>query len=256
MLLRASSSTDAISLSTSAVDNVNQFPSSSSSVSFSSQRRTDGFVMSISKSESNNRRPVTGVVFEPFEEVKKELQLVPDLPQQSITRHKFIDDCEASINEKINVEYNVSYVYHALYVYFDRDNVSLRGFAKFFKEASVEEREHAELLREYQNRRGGKVKMQSILMPLYEFDHPEKGDALHGDFSPEKFNSINAFHLNISEWVSSTLLADVDWKRMAEPVMQLYTERTDGSRILYYKLWRFRICWFALHLYLRHIGTY
>ncbi|KAI3876636.1 hypothetical protein MKX03_027658 [Papaver bracteatum] len=138
--------------------------------------------MSISKSESNNRRPVTGVVFEPFEEVKKELQLVPDLLQQSIARHKFTDDCEAAINEQINVEYNVSYVYHALYVYFDRDNVSLRGFAKFFKEASVEEREHAELLREYQNRRGGKVKLQSILMPLSEFDHPEKGDALHGDF--------------------------------------------------------------------------
>ncbi|KAI3844651.1 hypothetical protein MKX03_026753 [Papaver bracteatum] len=221
MLLRASSSTDAISLSTSAVDNVNQFPSSSSLVSFSSQRRTDGF---------------TGVVFEPFEEVKIELQLVPDLPQQSIAHHKFTDDCEAAINEQINVEYNVSYVYHALYVYFDRDNVSLRGFAKFFKEASVEEREHAELLREYQNRRGGKVKMQSILMPLSEFDHPEKGDALHGDLI--LIRSVNngfVLHLkntqkkrrlsfvfclildfifgisltwNISEWVSSTLLAD------------------------------------------------
>ncbi|KAI3832101.1 hypothetical protein MKX03_003456 [Papaver bracteatum] len=166
MLLRASSSTDAISLSTYAVDNVNKFPSSSSSVSFSSQRRTDGF--------TGDR-----CFFEPFEEVKKELQLVPDLPQQSIARHKFTADCEAAINEQINVEYNVSYVYHALYVYFDKDNVSLRGFAKFFKEASVEEREHAELLREYQNRRGGKVKMQSILMPLSEFDHPEKGDALH-----------------------------------------------------------------------------
>ncbi|KAI3880886.1 hypothetical protein MKX03_032711 [Papaver bracteatum] len=234
MLLRASSSTDAISLSTSAVDNVNQFPSSSSSVSFSSQRRTDGFVMSISKSESNNRRPVTGVVFEPFEEVKKELQLVPDLPQQSIARHKFTDDCEAAIDEQINVEYNVSYVYHALYVYFDRDNVSLRGFAKFFKEASVEEREHAELLREYQNRRGGKVKLQSILMPLSEFDHPEKGDALHVRhfcilwLIVSKLTSHRYRSNIISEWVSSTLLADVDWKRMAEPVMQLYTERTDG----------------------------
>ncbi|KAI3879722.1 hypothetical protein MKX03_028420 [Papaver bracteatum] len=175
MLLRAFSSTSAISLSTSAVDNVNQFPSSYSSVSFSSQRRIDGFVMSV----SNNRSPVTGVVFELFEEVKKELQLVPDLPQQSIARHKFTDICEAAINEQINVEYNVSYVYHALYVYFDQDNVSLRGFAKFFKEDSVEEREHAELLMEYQNRRGGKVKLQSILMPLSEFDHPEKGDALH-----------------------------------------------------------------------------
>lgn len=34
-----------------------------------------------------------------------------------------------------------------------------------------------------QNMRGGKVKLQSILMPLSEFDHEEKGDALHGGFS-------------------------------------------------------------------------
>jgi hypothetical protein len=30
-----------------------------------------------------------------------------------------------------SVEYNVSYVYHALFSYFDRDNVGLPGFAKW-----------------------------------------------------------------------------------------------------------------------------
>uniref|UniRef100_A0A0V0HQB2 Ferritin n=1 Tax=Solanum chacoense TaxID=4108 RepID=A0A0V0HQB2_SOLCH len=78
-----------------------------------------------------------------------------------------------------SVEYNVSYVYHAMYAYFDRDNVALKGLAKFFKESSEEEREHAEKFMEYQNKRGGKVKLQSILMPLSEFDHAEKGDALY-----------------------------------------------------------------------------
>ncbi|CAN4095756.1 unnamed protein product [Withania somnifera] len=77
------------------------------------------------------------------------------------------------------VEYTVSYVYHAMYAYFDRDNVALKGLAKFFKESSEEEREHAEKFIEYQNKRGGKVKLQSILMPLSEFDHTEKGDALY-----------------------------------------------------------------------------
>ena len=33
---------------------------------------------------------------------------------------------------------------------------------------------------EYHNKWGGKVKLQSILMPLSEFDHIEKGDAVHG----------------------------------------------------------------------------
>lgn len=73
-----------------------------------------------------------------------------------------------------SIEYNVSYVYHALFAFFDRDNVGLPGFAKFFKEASEEERGHAELLMRYQNRRGGRVKLNSILMPEMEFDHEQK----------------------------------------------------------------------------------
>lgn len=32
----------------------------------------------------------------------------------------------------------------------------------------------------FQNKRGGRVKLQSILMPFSEFDHEEKGDALYG----------------------------------------------------------------------------
>uniref|UniRef100_A0A5B7AFL8 Ferritin n=1 Tax=Davidia involucrata TaxID=16924 RepID=A0A5B7AFL8_DAVIN len=70
-------------------------------------------------------------------------------------------------------------VYHSMYAYFDRDNIALKGLAKFFKESSEEEREHAEKLMKYQNIRGGKVKLHSILMPLSEFDHVEKGDALY-----------------------------------------------------------------------------
>lgn len=51
--------------------------------------------------KSGNSRPLTGVVFEPFEEVKKELDLVPTVPQVSLARHKYCDDCEAAINEQI-----------------------------------------------------------------------------------------------------------------------------------------------------------
>ncbi|PWA77033.1 ferritin-2 protein [Artemisia annua] len=100
--------------------------------------------------KSSNNAPITGVVFEPFEEVKKELKLIPSVAHESIARHKFAADSEACINEQINVEYNVSYVYHAMYAYFDRDNVALKGLAKFFKESSEEEREHAEKFMEYQ----------------------------------------------------------------------------------------------------------
>ncbi|MQM01843.1 hypothetical protein Taro_034603 [Colocasia esculenta] len=126
-------------------------------------------------------RVLAGVVFEPFEEVKKEIALFPSAPDQSLARQKYADNCEAAINEQINVEYNVSYAYHAMFGYFDRDNVALKGLAKFFNESSEQEREHAEKLMKYQNKRGGKVKLQSILMPLNEFDHAEKGDALYGE---------------------------------------------------------------------------
>ncbi|KAK3135947.1 hypothetical protein QOZ80_5BG0425670 [Eleusine coracana subsp. coracana] len=123
---------------------------------------------------------LSGVVFQPFEELKGgELSLVPQKPYQSLARHKFLDQCEAAINEQINVEFNASYAYHSLFAYFDRDNVALKGFAKFFKESSDEEREHAEKLMKYQNKRGGRVRLQSIVTPLTEFDHPEKGDALY-----------------------------------------------------------------------------
>ncbi|XP_058075111.1 ferritin-3, chloroplastic-like [Magnolia sinica] len=151
--------------------------SATSSIVRFTQRRGDGVVAMATKGANN--RPLTGVIFEPFEEVKKELLMVPSLPQDSLARHKFSQDSEASINEQINVEYNVSYVYHAMFAYFDRDNIALKGLAKFFKEASDEEREHAIKLMEYQNKRGGRVKLQSIVMPVTEFDHPEKGDALY-----------------------------------------------------------------------------
>ncbi|KAL2583143.1 hypothetical protein AAZV13_14G052400 [Glycine max] len=110
---------------------------------------------------STNHRALTGVIFEPFEEVKKELDLVPTVPQASLARQKYVDESESAVNEQI------------------KDNVALRGLAKFFKESSEEEREHAEKLMEYQNKRGGKVKLQSIVMPLSDFDHADKGDALH-----------------------------------------------------------------------------
>lgn len=133
----------------------------------------------VSASIDTNNMPLTGVVFQPFEEVKKEVLDIPVAPQVSLARQKFSKECESSINEQINVEYNVSYVYHAMYAYFDRDNIALQGLAKFFKESSEEEREHAEKLMEYQNIRGGKVKLHSILMPPSEFEHAEKGDALY-----------------------------------------------------------------------------
>ncbi|XAR60773.1 Ferroxidase [Bertholletia excelsa] len=149
----------------------------SSALRFSRRNVSGSFVINASKEDDS--KLAFDAVFKPFEEVEKELSLVAAGTRSSLARQKFSELCEAALNEQINVEYNVSYVYHAMYAYFDRDNVALKGLAKYFKDASVEEREHAEKFMEYQNKRGGRIKLQSILKPVSEFDHVEKGDALH-----------------------------------------------------------------------------
>ncbi|KAK8950228.1 hypothetical protein KSP40_PGU006352 [Platanthera guangdongensis] len=183
MSLRASS---ALSFRSSAADSSTSLPAA-----FPHKRQSQmaGFLRvptagrsaagAVAAAGGDSSRVLTGVVFEPFEEVQHELSLVPSSLDKSLARQKYVDDCEAAINEQINIEYNISYVYHAMFAYFDRDNVALKGMAKFFKESSEEEREHAEKLMEYQNKRGGRVKLQSIIMPLSEFDNQEKGDALY-----------------------------------------------------------------------------
>jgi len=157
-------------------------------------------------------RTLTGVFFEPFEEVKKELALVPEALNMSLARQVYSEDAESAINEQINIEYNVSYVYHAMYAYFDRDNIAFKGLAKFFKESSEEERGHAEKLMEYQNTRGGKVKLHSIVKPLSEFDNEEKGDALYAmelALSLEKLVNEKLLNLHaIAEKVNDVHLAD------------------------------------------------
>ncbi|XP_041023837.1 ferritin-3, chloroplastic-like isoform X2 [Juglans microcarpa x Juglans regia] len=153
------------------------FSSSTASVIFSQRSGSNKFV--VSSSSEIVDAPLTGVLFQPFEELKKDAHVVPVSPHVSIARQGYSKECEAAINEQINVEYNVSYVYHAMFAFFDRDNITLKGPAKFFKESSEEEREHAEKLIKYQNIRGGKVLLHCIVTPPSEFEDEEKGDALY-----------------------------------------------------------------------------
>ncbi len=73
---------------------------------------------------------------------------------------------------------NLSYIYIYIYIklkfcslqahYFQRDDVALRGFAKFFKKNSEEEREHAEKFMEFQNKRGGRILLQDVKVTTFE----------------------------------------------------------------------------------------
>lgn len=87
---------------------------------------------------------------------------------QSVIRQNFSREAEAGINKQINLELYASYVYTAMAFHFDRDDVALHGFHKFFLEQAHEEREHAEKLMKYQNQRGGRIVLQNITKPIDE----------------------------------------------------------------------------------------
>ena len=140
------------------------------------------------------------MVFEESEAVQEELALVGGTPAtESFCRVGFTAECEAAINEQINIEYTVSYVYHSLYSYFDRDNVGLPGFASFFKDASAEEREHAELLMAYQTKRGGKVKLQVCIF-LCQFGALDRPRGTCGTFGLEWEPEIHAVCTRLCVW--------------------------------------------------------
>jgi len=80
-------------------------------------------------------------------------------------RQNYDTENEAGVNKQINLELYASYVYHSMGFYFDRDDVALPGFSKYFKKASEEEREHAEKLMKFQNKRGGRIVLQNISKP-------------------------------------------------------------------------------------------
>ncbi|XP_021355354.1 soma ferritin-like [Mizuhopecten yessoensis] len=77
-------------------------------------------------------------------------------------RQNFNAESEAGINRQINLELYACYAYQSMSYYFDRDDVALPGFAKYFKKASDEEREHAEKFMKYQNKRGGRIVLQDV----------------------------------------------------------------------------------------------
>jgi len=139
----------------------------------------------------------TEILFKPFEEVKDELAQVEDTNlgdggnSDSFARVFYSREAEYAVNEQINIEMNMSYIYHAIYNYFSRDNVALPGLAKYFLDESHAEREHAQMLMDFQARRGGRTKLAHLTAPESEYGHPEKGDALHAmeiGLSLEKLN--------------------------------------------------------------------
>ncbi|KAM4703900.1 ferritin light chain, oocyte isoform [Rhinophrynus dorsalis] len=80
-------------------------------------------------------------------------------------RQNYHQESEAGVNRIVNLELQASYVYQSLGFYFDRDDVALSKFSKFFREQSEKKREQSEEFLKFQNKRGGRVVLQDIKKP-------------------------------------------------------------------------------------------
>ncbi|XP_068687174.1 uncharacterized protein [Montipora foliosa] len=86
----------------------------------------------------------------------------------------FSKNMSGEINKQINRELFAHYTYLSMALHFDRDDINLPGFYKFFKDSAEEEMEHAKKLMKYQNMRGGRVKLNPVIQPCKD----EWGDGL------------------------------------------------------------------------------
>ncbi|XP_066461892.1 ferritin light chain, oocyte isoform-like [Eleutherodactylus coqui] len=82
-----------------------------------------------------------------------------------LVRQNYHLDSEDGVNRTVNLMLKVSYAYLSLEFYFDRDDVALAKFSKFFHEQYEEKQEQAEKLLKFQNKRGGRIVFQGIQKP-------------------------------------------------------------------------------------------
>lgn len=90
--------------------------------------------------------------------------------------HYFLQNaCLDALNEQVNWELYASIVYMNMYGYFNKPGVALPGYAKFFKDQSKEEYDHALKVVDYVNSRNGSISQIVVEpSPKSEWDSPKE----------------------------------------------------------------------------------
>ena len=148
-------------------------------------------------------------------------------------RQNWSEQCEKDLNKQINLELLASHQYLFLSSYFNRDDIALKPLAEFYNKSSLEEREHAQKLIDYQNMRGGIVNLTGVAEPSIklstknkvleslnfvlvlektvnkslldlhkvadENDDPQFGDYLEGEFLNEQVDAISEISKYITQ---------------------------------------------------------
>ncbi|XP_045146423.1 ferritin heavy chain-like [Echinops telfairi] len=94
------------------------------------------------------------------------------------------EECEAAINQQVNLELHVSYTYLAMAHHFARKDVPLKNFADYFMQQSHKQRQHVETLMQLQNQRGAQHQPEPAGPAL---DGRKQGDMQLGDFLNSRF---------------------------------------------------------------------
>lgn len=94
---------------------------------------------------------------------------------KSLPHYYLQSACLDALNEQVNWELYASIVYMNMYGYFNKPSVALPGYAKFFKEQSKEEYEHAIKMVDYVNSRNGSINQIVVEpSPKSEWDSPRE----------------------------------------------------------------------------------
>jgi len=160
----------------------------------------------------------------------------------SVVRQNYHTECEAGLNKQINMELYAQYVYRSMSIHFDRDDVALPGFSKFFAKSAEEEGEHAEKFMKHQNKRGGRVVLKDIPSPEVD-DWGSPLDALKKALELEKTvnQSIIDLHKlagdkgdgNLSDFLEDFLQEQVDGiKEIADKITRLTRAGTGLGEII------------------------
>lgn len=87
---------------------------------------------------------------------------IADAEQLSRDLYLIHDDCNNALNDQVGWELYASLVYMNMAGYFGKPTVARPGFAKFFKDQSLEEYTHASKFIDYINKRNGTVRRLSV----------------------------------------------------------------------------------------------
>lgn len=86
----------------------------------------------VCRAAGKGKEVLSGVVFQPFEELKGELSLVPQAKDQSLARQKFVDECEAAINEQIKSVFLLLLTLPSIFEFLFPFHVRISSSSSFF----------------------------------------------------------------------------------------------------------------------------